>query len=426
MDENAYNKRVNSGQVVINYTPTLVNNSISDHFEPRSADFPYSIRKPIGKRCDISMEKSDMDCLETKYRHMYTTNEERARALEKHLLHLQKDFCAKMEINEEQMALNFITNNATGTDASSTELQWVCGRIVNSTGHKLHKNAIVIEGSLKHCYGMRMEVDIQELTEQYSLFPGQVIFVLGRIVAQNTKSNQSQVGIQRKIIAQRIIEGVARPLVKSSAQELLDYHHKNKMYLTSQGLRILVAAGPFTTSDNLEYYPLNDLLMLVLKEKPDVLILVGPFVEVSHPLMRDGDIHLPNPDNEEEEREQRAGDYHQATYEMVFIEKIVRDGLRAMYDSESDFGGKPLPTNIILVPSLQDAFHDYVFPQPAFPNNSEQNADIVVTNFFEEPIGKLNIPYCEESEEDVQRVFLMPNPCIFRFANLEYFAIILC
>ena len=46
--------------------------------------------------------------------------------------------------------------------------------------------------------------------------------------------------------------------------------------------------GPFTTADNLSYQPLEDLLRIALKSKPDVLILVGPFVDISHPQLSSG------------------------------------------------------------------------------------------------------------------------------------------
>lgn len=38
---------------------------------------------------------------------------------------------------------------------------------------------------------------------------------------------------------------------------------------------MLVAAGPFTTSDSLLYEPLADLMKTVQKDKPDLLILVS-------------------------------------------------------------------------------------------------------------------------------------------------------
>ena len=38
---------------------------------------------------------------------------------------------------------------------------------------------------------------------------------------------------------------------------------------------MLVAAGPFTTSDSLLYEPLADLMKTVQSDKPDLLILVS-------------------------------------------------------------------------------------------------------------------------------------------------------
>ena len=38
---------------------------------------------------------------------------------------------------------------------------------------------------------------------------------------------------------------------------------------------MIAAAGPFTTSDDLEMEPLHDLLKIVKTERPNVLLLVG-------------------------------------------------------------------------------------------------------------------------------------------------------
>ncbi len=49
----------------------------------------------------------------------------------------------------------------------------------------------------------------------------------------------------------------------------------------------MVAAGPFTTIDDLTYQPLFDLLSDVQSLHPDVLILIGPFLDVDHPHLAD-------------------------------------------------------------------------------------------------------------------------------------------
>lgn len=61
------------------------------------------------------------------------------------------------------------------------------------------------------------------------------------------------------------------------------------MYLfLSEPLQIVVAAGPFTVSDNLLYEPLDDLIKYVLEHKPHVLVLIGPIVDATHQEIVDG------------------------------------------------------------------------------------------------------------------------------------------
>lgn len=39
---------------------------------------------------------------------------------------------------------------------------------------------------------------------------------------------------------------------------------------------VLVACGPYTTSDSITYEPLLDLIAIINHDRPDVCILVGP------------------------------------------------------------------------------------------------------------------------------------------------------
>ena len=82
-----------------------------------------------------------------------------------------------------------------------------------------------------------------------------------------------------------------KKLLSTPAKKLAEYHHSN-LYQNGEALSVVVACGPFTTADNLEYEPLEELLGNVASEKPDVLILVGPFVDASHPLLQEGDATL--------------------------------------------------------------------------------------------------------------------------------------
>jgi len=52
----------------------------------------------------------------------------------------------------------------------------------------------------------------------------------------------------------------------------------------------MVAAGPFTQASDLLYEPLRDMLELCKRDKPHVLILMGPFLDAKSVNLQDGDI----------------------------------------------------------------------------------------------------------------------------------------
>ena len=55
-----------------------------------------------------------------------------------------------------------------------------------------------------------------------------------------------------------------------------------------RGLSILVAAGPFTSKDDVLYEPLQAVLDYCSERPPHVLLLLGPFVDAEHPLVQAG------------------------------------------------------------------------------------------------------------------------------------------
>ena len=174
----------------------------------------------------------------------------------------------------------------------------------------------------------------------YSVFPGQIVAIEGT----NTSG--------RKLVAHRLCEGAAPPLVTSLAGDLLRFHHDD----ACQGgtpLRIAVACGPFTTSDDLDYAPLSDLLQHLLVEQPDVVILMGPFVDVKHATVWSGHTTLQYQDDNNTNGAS-ASDEVCVPYETLFANKVA-PLLEDYYVAQEG-----LTTQFVLVPSLEDATADWV------------------------------------------------------------------
>lgn len=53
---------------------------------------------------------------------------------------------------------------------------------------------------------------------------------------------------------------------------------------------MVIATGPYTTSDNISYEPLKDFVSYISAHKPHVAILTGPFMDSSHFKIKDNTI----------------------------------------------------------------------------------------------------------------------------------------
>ena len=58
-------------------------------------------------------------------------------------------------------------------------------------------------------------------------------------------------------------------------------------------MSLCIAAGPFTTAEDTGYAPLAELLAACAARRPDVLLLLGPFVDVEHPAIASGALDVP-------------------------------------------------------------------------------------------------------------------------------------
>lgn len=188
------------------------------------------------------------------------------------------------------------------------------GRICSSE-ENLTPNNVVLEPALASL-GNRVALDLSSLTS-YSIFPGQIVGVEG----VNPTGQEMRVS--------RLVPGT------------LPSPNPNQY----SGMRIVVACGPFTTDNNLQFSPLTSLLAQIQEldssHSPSALILVGPFLSEEHPTLQSGvcpDIKY--------------------LFGTMFCSQLAR------------FKSLCPEVQIVLVPSTFDWFHPHIIiPQPALPAN---------------------------------------------------------
>lgn len=210
----------------------------------------------------------------------------------------------------------------------------VLGQVCCDSNGKLNAQSVLLEAGPEQG-GQQVPVDLSELKE-YSLFPGQVVVMEG----MNTSG--------RKLVASKLYEGIPLPFYSSQVKREVDE--------VPGQVSLLVACGPYTPSNSLTFDPLVDLLNVIARDRPDVCILLGPFVDAKHDQIEKAQVT--------------------ETFEAIFsrcMESIVE-------------GTKSVGCRLVFVPSQRDIHHHFVYPQPPF-----------------------TLPGL--SKDQAERVTLVPDPC---------------
>jgi len=380
-NENRYENRSNAGNIVASYNP---------HNLPE-------LSSTENRTCVITQPESFPN-LKSTYLYMKDTN--RSKALDSQLTKMHRLMLESYPIDttrnhkEQQLSDEKCMSELEITGIPRQSLQTNIGRICNEahTG-KINSTSILLEGDRLQSNGARIPLDVNVKDGLgYSLFPGQLVAVEG----------MNATG--RKMIIERIHEGL--PPMSHSQNEVKDLTED------SNGLKAFVVAGPYTTNRDLEYQPLLDLLGSVVSDEPDVVFLMGPFVDITQPLLKDGEVVL------EYAEEDGNNVKRHVTYETLFAAKIARE-LEDLYEDED------LRTKFVLVPSMNDAVAEHVYPQPplkdTFPNGM-QIAHFPETESI--PYGSLCLDSIETAGGKTQseahkdpRIYLVSNPSTVKINN---------
>lgn len=160
-----------------------------------------------------------------------------------------------------------------------------CGRIVpdsplydKSGNQALNATTLYLETSRLTGIGQRIPLNMNQL-EEYSFFPGQIVCLKGR-----NPTGQS-------FIVQEVLPLPELGAPLSNGQELDEY----KEMTNDSGLKLFVASGPYSNQHALNYERLNALVDRINTEiKPHLVILFGPFIDITNVSVSKGDIELPD------------------------------------------------------------------------------------------------------------------------------------
>ncbi|XP_060935756.1 DNA polymerase alpha subunit B [Limanda limanda] len=278
-------------------------------------------RKDPGAGVQLQLLESSEDSLRCSYKFMF-----------QRLRDVRNVLTDKIEELGESLKSHFNIEEFSPVSLPAQDSMTVLGQVCCDSNGKLNAQSVLLEAGPEQG-GQQVPVDLSELKE-YSLFPGQVVVMEG----MNTTG--------RKLVASKLYQSVPLPF----------YTPEIKMEMDEELMNVLVACGPFTTSDTLTFDPLLDLISIIVRDRPDVCLLLGPFVDSKH---------------EQIEKAQVT-----ETFEAIFsrcIESIVD-------------GTKSVGCHLVFVPSQRDIHHHFIYPQPPF-----------------------TLPSL--SKDQAQRVTLVPDPC---------------
>lgn len=126
-------------------------------------------------------------------------------------------------------------------------------------------------------------------------------------------------------------------MARTVPSDLVKHYYGPEQSFQPQVVEFIVAAGPFTSKNNMDYDPLQDLIKVIKDTKPDAVFMLGPFVDQTHPTVKNCEL--------------------EDTFEKEF-QNIVEQITDAVL--------KDTNTELVLVPSLKDVHHDSIYPQPPF------------------------------------------------------------
>jgi len=301
------------------------------------------------------------------HRYMFERVEQKCMTLRDRLRSLTDGIILRNDLKAKALAEDGSELQVSPVNMPAQDKAWYCGRICcEGDSGAINASSVLLEGA----NGKRVHLDLAHVA-QFAVFPGQIVVVRGNNTTGET------------IIVHEIWSDASLPMPTTPADKMATWN-ESEAFLGGMPLSMVMASGPFTSSTDLTYKPLEDLLDHVTEQKPDVVILTGPFVDCKHRQL--------NPESAGSLGGFSNGDPPDS---LQVVRHVMRDLI-----IERLSPGSP-STTCILIPCLEDLHSRTTFPQP--------------------PFDQAEIIQATEGEMDVSQrvdVQLMGNPCVIRINEI--------
>jgi hypothetical protein len=299
------------------------------------------------------------------HRYMFERVEQKCNMLRDRLRSITDGIILRNGLNQKALEEDGCELQMSPVNMPAQEKAWYCGRICcEGDNGNINASSVLLEGA----NGKRVRLELSHVV-QFAVFPGQIVVLRG-----NNTSGES-------IIVREMWSDATLPMAKTPADKMATWN-ETEAFLGGMPLSIMTASGPFTSSADLTYKPLQDLLDHAAQQKPDVLILTGPFVDCKHRQL--------NP-----ETAGTVGGFNDPPDSLQVVRHVMRDLI-----AERLSAGSPT-TTCVLVPCLEDLHSRTTFPQPPF-----DQAEIIQAMDGEMDVAQ---------RVDVQ---IVGNPCMLRINEI--------
>lgn len=173
---------------------------------------------------------------------------------------IAKDICSKLIKDRPNEFNDELYENLSHVDVPNQNTVRCIGRICSDNDCALDLNSTHLAGADE----MKLRTASLNFSKMksFALFPGQTVLV------QGTNPRGTHFFVE-EIFTETELKPSEPPKVTTD-------------------LQFLIVAGPYTAPDDLSYGPLQDIVLYCKQHKPDVLIMLGPFLDADHKCVYDG------------------------------------------------------------------------------------------------------------------------------------------